>query len=68
MKKQKEIQPLKSPKPLKPIVPPQSDKAHKPALPAAFQKPVFTNPFAKGFKIRQDGRGRFFARTRRGSI
>jgi len=56
---------------VKPTMPPKastSKKAHIPAVPVAFPRPVFTNPFARGLKIRQDNRGKFFARTRRGSI
>jgi len=68
MKRQKKTKPSESPKPLKPANPLQSIKAHKPALPVVFQKPTFTNPITKGFTIRQDNRGKFFARTRRGGI
>jgi hypothetical protein len=53
-------------KPTSPPSPDKSDKAHKPALPIVFKKPQMNNPFAKGFKIRQDGKGQFFSRTRRG--
>jgi hypothetical protein len=58
-------------KPTQPIAPQpkiQSPKAHKPAPPITFQKPPLTNPFAKGWNLRQDNRGKFFARTRRGGI
>jgi len=79
MKKQKETKPslpadlstealAKAGQPTPSMQPVQSDKAHKPAQPFVFNKSVFTSPFAKGLKLKQDNRGKFFARTRRGSI
>lgn len=51
-----------------PPQPTQSDKAHKPVIPFVFKKPPMASTFSKGSAIRQDNRGRFFARTRRGGI
>lgn len=47
----------------KPAPPPK-----KPVLPQFSTRPPLTSSFSIGSKIRQDGKGRFFARTRRGGI
>jgi hypothetical protein len=38
----------------------------KPVIPPIFKRPPMKNSFSQGSKIRQDGKNRFFSRTRRG--
>jgi hypothetical protein len=43
-----------------------TESQKKSVAPPIFKKPQLVPPFAQGFKIRQDGKARFFARSRRG--